>query len=166
MRRKCFIIAAVALMLAVVSGTVLAQSAELSTTRQFLDRLDSEGIGFQYVGTNGGMERVDIDLSWTDFDSARCVVFFGSDLGTVSLRIWDIVRVTAGVNYTLSALNALNRGHRFAKFVYDETDATVQVEADICVDPDHCGACVYEMMQRLSATLGEDDVRSRLLSLK
>ena len=166
MKRRLFLIAVFALLIVLSTGAALAQSAGLKTTREFMNYLDTEGVEYSYVGMNDGLERVDIPYTFSNFKSARCAVFFRNDLRAASFRIWDIMKVSAGENYTLSALNDLNKAHRFTKFVYDGSDSTVQVEADVCIDPEHCAESVYDTMLILISTIEAEDVTSRLKSLR
>ena len=166
MKRRLVLIAVYALLIVLSTGTALAQSTGLKTTRQFLEFLDSEGVAYNYVGMNDGLERVDIPYTFANFKSARCAVFFRNDLRAASIRIWDVVKVSAGENYTLSALNELNRAHRFSKFVYDGSDSTVQMEADVCIDPEHCAESVYDTMLILISTIEAEDVTTKLKSLR
>ena len=152
--------------LASLSLSAFAEKAALKTTQQFIDYLESEDCKYSLVGYSEGAERVNVSFSLKNLDSAKCVIFFDDDLDSVSFRIWNIITASAGKNYILSTVNSLNKDYKFVKFVFDESDSTIQVESDIYIDEDHCGECVFDNMMTLFTIIDYDDVAKKLQSLE
>lgn len=155
-------------LLAFSSVTCLADTANLKTTRQFMEYCDSRSIVYSFAGlsSDGNSERVNVSFKLSNFDTLQCAIFFKDDCEQVSLRIWNIISASAGKNDILSALNKLNSNYKFGKFVLDESNATVQVEMDMCIDGDHCGRCVYDAMEVLFFLVDSDDVAKTIHSLE
>ena len=162
----CF---AIVLMLAMVLGTAaVAETAQFRSTQNFLDFLDSKGIKYSYLGVTDDGDREIVRVSYTldNYPSLDCNLFFKSDCEEVSLRIWNIVTATAGKNYVCSTLNSLNAAYKFVKFVYDESDSTVQAEVDLYIDGDHCGRSIYDSMMAIFNVTDRDDTASQLHGLE
>lgn len=162
----CF---AFALILAMVLGsTAVAEKAQLRSTQNFLDFLDSKGIKYTYAGMtdDGDREIVRVGYTLDNYPSLDCNLFFKNDCEEVSLRIWNIVTTTAGKNHVLSTLNSLNAAYKFVKFVLDESDSTVQAEIDIYIDGDHCGRSVYDAMMAAFNVTDNDDAAAQLHALE
>lgn len=156
----------VALALCICIQPAAAAAAEFKTTQQFLDFLDEKDIRYSYIGVDGKSEQVNVSFSLDNFDSARCSIFFKNDFEEVSLRIWDIVKVSAGKTFTLSTINSLNKDFKFVAFVFDESDSTVQAELDMYIDPDHCARSVYDAMMIMFQIIDDDGVAEKLHSLE
>ncbi len=149
-----------------LAGSAFAETAQYRSTQDFLDFLDSKGIKYTYAGTNDDHEDVTVSYTLDNFSSLTCKLFFKDDCEEVSLRIWNIITASAGKNYVLSTLNSLNYDFKFAKFVFDESDSTVQAELDMYIDGDHCGRSVYDAMQALLNVTDRDDVAEKLHMLE
>ena len=145
---------------------VFAEEAQLKTTRQFISYLESRGVKYQYVGVDGNYEMMTVSYSSDNYDRIKCSFYFCNDLEQVGFRVWSIVTPTAGKSFILSTINSLNRDYKYAKFVYNAAEGTVQVEMDFYVDADHCDRCVYDGMQALVTILDIDTVAERLHSLE
>lgn len=162
----CFFLTAL-LILATLSSAASAVSAKLKTTLQFLDLMESEHI----IYTNKGLdddkdERVEVSFSLEQFDSATCVLYFRNDNHSVSLRIWNLITPSAAKDEVLSALNSLNFDIKYAKFVLDESDNTVQIEMDLFIDEDHCAQCVYDAMMTLLDIIEDEAIAQKLHALE
>ena len=143
-----------------------AETAKFESTQTFMDYLDAKDIKYSYYGVNGKHEEVDVEFEMDNFPSTVCELYFKEDCEEVSLRVWNIVTVSAGKNFTYSVLNKLNDSYKFAKFVLDESDDTVQAEIDMYIDAEHCGRPVYDAMMALVDIIDDEDAVSLLKSLE
>ena len=165
--RKLLCAALAALLAVCLTGAALAAEAQLKTTRAFLDYLDVNGVRYSLQGMDDdGDEGITITYQMDNFDVLTCRIYFYKDCEQVCLRIRDIVRASAGKNYILSTINSLNSSYRWGKFVYDESDATVLVEMDMYIDPDHCAPSVYDAMTILFTVVDYDEVARQLHALE
>lgn len=149
-----------------LSGSAWAATAELSSTQNFLDFLDEKEIKYTYEGMSDGREEVSVSFSADNFSKLECKLFFKDDCEEVSLRIWNIVEATAGKNFIFSTLNAIHKDYKFVKYVYDDSDSTVQAELDVYIDADHCGRSVYDSLMVMINLTDRDDVAEKLHSLE
>lgn len=156
----------VALLLSISVG-VSAETAKLASTQNFLDYLDGKGITYTYIGLNDdGDERVKVSYSLDNFSSLACTLIFDKDEDEVDLRIWNIITVTAGKNHTYATIQKLNADYKYCKFVYDESDSSLQVEVDMFIDKDHCGKPVYDAMRYMFLVVDDNDVAEIIHSLE
>ena len=156
-----------ALLLSLAVSMAFAEDANLISTQNFLAHLDHQGVVYSYLGANDdGDERVSIEYELYNFDSLTCTVIFDKDDDEVNLRVWYIVTPTAGQNYILSAMNQLNLDYKFAKFVYDTSDSTVQVEMDMAIDKNNCAVPVLNSVTWLLQVVDTDEVAEKLHSLE
>ena len=149
-----------------LAGTAYSETAQLRSTQTFLDYLDSKGIKYSYEGLSNGREEVSVTFNADNFSSLKCLLFFKDDCEEVSLRIWNIVTASAGKNYILSTLNNIHMDYKFVKYVYDESDSTVQAEMDVYIDADHCGRPVYDSLCVMINLTDRDDVAEMLHALE
>ena len=156
-----------AMLMVLIAGTALATEAKLSTTQSFLNYLGEKGIKYTYHGmTESSGERVSVGYTLDNYSSQTCNFFFKESEDEVDLRMWNIITASAGKNFTLSTLNALNSGYKYAKFVLDESDSTVQAEMDMFISKDNCGESVYKAMKKLFDVVDADEVAKQILSLE
>ena len=67
----------------------------------------------------------------------------------VAIRVFDLVKVPeAKLDVLLKAINAVNRRFRFAKFVLDTDDNSVQAELDAVFRSHDVGEICLELMAR------------------
>ena len=149
-----------------ISLSALAESAELKTTQQFIDYLEKKDIKYTLIGLSDGSEQITVSFNLEYLNSAKCNLFFDEDLDSVSLRLWNLVTVSAGKNYILSTVNSLNKSYKYAKFVYDDSDSSIQIEADMYIDEDHGARSVFDMMMILFSIADNEDIAKTLLSLE
>ena len=161
---------AIILMVMVVflfSTTAFAATGQYKTTQKFIEYLESSDIKYSYEGTlSGGNECVSVSIKLDNFDSLECSLFFNEDCDMVSLRIWDIIKVSAGKNFALAAINKLNSAYKFLKFVYDESDSTVGVEVDMYITPDFCQENIGKGMLAMFFVIDQDENAKTLHSLE
>lgn len=161
----CAVLTALLMVLAV--GTASATTAKLQSTQNFLDYLDELNVKYTYNGmTESSGEAVTVSYTLDNFSSLSCKLFFKESEDEVNLRIWNIVTVSAGKNYALSVLNSLNADWKYAKFVFDESDNTVQAEMDMFINKDHCGAEIAKAMAKLFVVVDTDEIATQLHSLE
>ena len=147
-------------------GTASAKTAQLSSTQNFLDFLDKKDVKYTYEGMQDGREEVSVSFTGDNFPSLKCRIFFKDDCEEVSLRIWNLVEATAGKNRIYSTLNSIHKDYKFVKYVYDESDSTVQAELDVYIDGDHCGRSVYDSLMVMINLTDRDDVAELLHALE
>lgn len=100
------------------------------------------------------------------FSCLACNLFFKESEDEVDLRIWNIVTVSAGKNYALNIVNSLNANWKYAKFVFDESDNTIQAEMDMFVNKEHCGEEIFKAMRKLFVVIDTDEIAEQLHSLE
>lgn len=123
----------------------------LASTKQFIDAMEAKGIRYDPRGPlDNGKDVVIVPYSGDSIPSIRVQFFFDEDCESVALRVFDILKVpeekTASM---LAALNAQNAHFRFARFVLDTNDGTVQVEMDIPFRKYDVGDICLEMLSRM-----------------
>ena len=164
--RKLSLMLALLLALAASAKPASAAQAQFKTTQQFLDYLDSQDTKYQYLGVDGDVEIVTVSMRAEHFPALKCTLHFKDDNEQVSLRIWNLVTASAGKNYIYSAMNKLNSQYKFVKFVYDESDSTIQAELDMYIDSDHCARSVLKAMLVMFVCIDDDDTAAILTSLE
>lgn len=124
----------------------------LSSVRQFVDYLDQKGLKYTNSGRIEGKETevVDVRFSGENMNTIEARFFFDGDAESVAIRVFDIVKVPAEkVDVMYSVLNAINKRFRFAKFVLDTNDNTVQAEMDAAFRANDVGEICYELLIRM-----------------
>ena len=169
--KKLSVVLSVLLIAALLACSVSAafgETAKLRSTQTFLDFCDAKGIKYTLdtSASDDKYEVVRISYSLDNFESLRCTLLFKTDNEEVGLRIWNIVTTTASKDYVLYTINKINADYKFAKYVLDESDMTVQVELDVYIEADSCGRVVYDSMMALFNITDRDDVASALKMLQ
>lgn len=168
MKKKAIKLVAVLCLAALIftTGTpTRAESTKYVSTRNFLNYLTMKGVKYSYLGVDDRDETVSVSYALDHFTSLKCNLYFRDD-DEVDLRIYNIVTVQTGTNRALSVLNELNADYKFAKFVLDTSDMTVQAEMDMFIDAATCGSVVYEALNMLLLVVDDDEVAPRLLALE
>lgn len=161
----CVVLMALLMVLAV--STASAATAKLQTTQNFLDYLGENNIKYTYKGmTESSGESVSVSYTLDNFSSLTCNLFFKESEDEVDLRIWNIVTVSAGKNYALNIVNSLNANWKYAKFVFDESDNTIQAEMDMFINKEHCGEEIFKAMRKLFVVIDTDEIAEQLHSLE
>ena len=160
----CFVsIVCVIAMLVSMGSVSFAQETEYKSTQHFLDYMDELGIPYNYYGIDDdNWEAVSVIFGPSISSSFECFIYFEQNNHEVEFRIWDLVKPSAGENFTLSTINELNANWKYAKFVLNERDSTVQAEMDMYIDGDHCARSVYDAMDSLLDII-EDEYTSQAL---
>lgn len=148
------------------TGSAFAEEAQYTATKDFLSFLDQKEIKYEYLGVSDDRERVSVEFELDNFPSLTCYLIFNYDNEEVSLRIWNIVTASAGKNYILTTLNSIEYDYKFVKFVYDESDSTVQAEMDMYIDGNHCGRSVYDAMMAMFNVTDNEEVAPLLHALE
>lgn len=105
----------------------------LSSVSQFIDYMDQKGLKYDNHGSVGdkGREVVDVSFGGENMNTIKTRFYFEDDAESVAIRVFDIVKVPADkVDVMYPAINAVNKRFRFAKFVLDTDDNTIQAEMD------------------------------------
>lgn len=144
-----------------------AASANYKSTQSFIDELEKEKIKYTLVGTTESNHNELVEVSYTtdNFNSLKVRLFFDPDGDIVSLRIWDIVIVSAGKNFALDVINKLNVDYKFIKF-YLESDNTITGSMDMYIDPTNGGEAVRKAMQIMIVGIDREDIAKQLKSLE
>ena len=97
----------------------------------------------------GGRETVTVIYSGENIPSIRMIFFFSKDCEDVAIRVFDIVKLPENrVDGFFKVVNEANRRFRFAKFVLDTNDNTVQAEMDAAFRTHDVGEICLELMSR------------------
>lgn len=124
----------------------------LSSVIQFVNYMDQKDIKYNNrvpFGDNG-REVVEVSFSGKNMNSVRTVFYFDADAEAVAIRVYDIVKVPEEkVDMIYPAINSLNKHFRFAKFVLDTDDNTIQAELDAAFRSRDVGEICYELLIRM-----------------
>ena len=119
---------------------------------QFIDYMDQKGLKYDNRGPVGdkGREVVDVSFSGENMNTIKTRFIFEEDGESVAIRVFDMVKVPAEkVDVMYPAINSLNRHFRFAKFVLDTDDNTIQAEMDTAFRSRDVGEICYELLIRM-----------------
>lgn len=121
-----------------------------SSTQQFVRAMDAKDIKHSDPETAvGDREAVTVIYSSENIPSIRMRFFFDQDCRDVAIRVFDLVKVPeAKLDVLLKAVNAVNRRFRFAKFVLDTDDNSIQAELDAVFRSHDVGDICLELMAR------------------
>lgn len=121
-----------------------------SSTQQFVRAMDAKDIKHSDPETAvGDREAVTVIYSSENIPSIRMRFFFDQDCRDVAIRVFDLVKVPeAKTDALIKAVNAVNRRFRFAKFVLDTDDNSVQAEMDAVFRSHDVGDICLELMAR------------------
>ena len=124
----------------------------LSSVSQFIDYMDQKGLKYDNHGSVGdkGREVVDVSFSGENMNTIKTRFYFEDDAESVAIRVFEIVKVPADkVNVMYPAINAVNKRFRFAKFVLDTDDNTIQAEMDTAFRSNDVGEICNELLIRM-----------------
>ena len=154
--------------LALLLPSALADEPELASTQSFLAYLDSRDIKYTYKGVLSETEHetVQVKFNGENYDTLTVNLYFDPNGDSVSLRIYNLANATAGENYIMSTIQKLNKAYKYAKFVYDDSDSTIQAEMDLRIDPNDCGEVVSENMMMMLNVVDYEEVHSMLSALE
>lgn len=121
-----------------------------SSTQQFVRAMDAKDIKHSDPeAAAGGRETVTVIYSGENIPSIRMIFFFSKDCEDVAIRVFDIVKLPENrVDGFFKVVNEANRRFRFAKFVLDTNDNTVQAEMDAAFRTHDVGEICLELMSR------------------
>lgn len=147
-------------------ASCLAEEAQYATTKDFIRALEKDDLKYTYKGVDDDKdEHVVVSFSDDFYDSVIIHFFFDDSEDKVSIRIWNLIDVSAGESYATKALNKLNYDYKYAKFVLDTSDSTISVENDIYADGTD-GDKVVRLMNVLLQILTDDDCLDVMKTLK
>ena len=124
----------------------------LSSVSQFIDYMDQKGLKYDNHGSVGdkGREVVDVSFGGENINTIKTRFYFEDDAESVAIRVFDIVKVPADkVDVMYPAINAVNKRFRFAKFVLDTDDNTIQAEMDAAFRSNDVGEICNELLIRM-----------------
>lgn len=155
-----------ALVLTLNVASCFAENAQYATTKDFIRALEKNDLKYTYKGIDSDKNETVI-VSFTDdfYDSVTIRFFFDEDEDKASIRIWNLIDVSAGESYATKTLNKLNYDYKYATFVLDTTDNTVSVESDIYMDGTD-GDKLLRLMDALLQILTDDDCLDMMKTLK
>ena len=155
-----------ALVLTLNVASCFAEDAQYATTKDFIRALEDKGFKYTYKGIDSDKdEQVIVSFSDDYYDTIAVRFFFDEDEDKVSIRIWNLIDVSAGESYAATAVNKLNKDYKYAKFILDTSDSTISVENDIYAD-DTDGDKVVRLMNVLLQILTDDDCLDVMKTLK
>ena len=120
------------------------------STRQFIRAMDAKNIKHSDIEvTDFGMEKVTVIYTGNSIPSIRIFFVFNKDCEDVAIRVFDIVKLPENkIDGFFKVVNEANRRFRFAKFVLDTNDNTVQAEMDAAFRTHAVGEICLELMNR------------------
>ncbi|MBR4550539.1 MAG: hypothetical protein IKM82_02405 [Oscillospiraceae bacterium] len=167
----CFVSMVCVIAMLVSMGSVsFAQETKYKSTHRFLNYMDELGIPYKYYGIDDkNWEAVVINFDTfglSTFSGVECFIYFEQDDEEVCLRIWDLVKPSAGKNYTLSTINDLNDYCPHVDFVFDENHSTIFAQIDMFIHINHCSSLVFKAMEVLYNTLEDEEISQALKGLE
>lgn len=124
----------------------------LSSVSQFIDYMDKMGVKYDNHGPVGdeGREVVEVSFGGENMNTIKTLFYFEDDAKSVAIRVFGIVKVPADkVDVMYPAINAVNKRFRFAKFVLDTNDNTIQAEMDAVFRFNDVGEICNELLIRM-----------------
>ena len=138
-----------ALVLSISPVPSYAVQAQYATTQKFLDVLDENEMKYTWNGiTDSGDEKVTFRWAGENSDDITALLYFDDDLDDVSLRVWNLVDFEeADYPLVLKVVNELNHRYRFVRFICDNSDWSVSLEADVPLhDGKESAEIAYDML--------------------
>ena len=114
--------------------------------------MDQKDIKYNNRGPVGdkGREVVDVSFGGENMNTIKTRFIFEEDGESVAIRVFDIVKVPEEkVDMIYPAINSLNKHFRFAKFVLDTDDNTIQAEMDAAFRSNDVGEICNELLIRM-----------------
>ena len=128
------------------AGSALADGPSHATTQSFLDFMDSEGIVYNWRGTDSdGYDLLTVSYEGDNKDTIRTSWGFSST--KIDISVWDLITYKQSDYYNvLEACNALNKQYSYVRFVVDTSDNTVYADCQIRPMDDDVGAICRKML--------------------
>lgn len=148
MKKLVCLVLALSLVLSCSSAFALA--AQFSTTREFLDLLDSSGVKYTLSGLDDDGDEVVTISNQGDAFTYQIHVIFDADLETTYLRTFNIINFSdADFSKVLRTCNSLCSEYNFVRFFVDESDNTVSCAMDMIYRDEDVGDIVLEGLLRM-----------------
>ena len=164
---SCLLALLLIVSLCVPAFATSTNEGQYETTRSFIDVLQTKGLKYTYSGLNSDNdEKIRVSFSDDNFGSIVFILFFPSSADEVSIRVWNLITVTAGKTYALNTVNTLNNNYKYARFYLDESDNTITCSMDAYLDVRSAGDTTNRMMSVLLDIITSDDCVKALLALK
>ncbi len=122
----------------------------LKSTQDFIRKLDEKEIRYENDGTSkSGKDMLTVSFNGKNIPTIKVSFFFDSDNESVALRCFNLAKVPEDkIAACLVAVNQQNKSFRFARFVLDTDDSTIQMEMDAVFRDHDVGEICYELMVR------------------
>ena len=151
MKRILALVLTLVMLLGLCSVATADVTAQYSSTRLFLAKLDELGVKYTYVGIdNNGYEKITVKNRDSDIDLAYTLTyFFDENDENASIRVWDLI--TFDSSSALSAMYACNNCHldwKYATFVV-EGDDTITGKMDLIYRGESVSEVVWEATLRM-----------------
>lgn len=121
-----------------------ADTAGFAATRSFIAMLEANDLGYEFMGrASNGEEHVYMENEDENFAYA-INIYFHSDNDRGSVYVWNIIEFD-DVDFVnvLRAVNDLNYGYKYTRFIVDESDNTVTCAMNVIM---HDNAAVGDIM--------------------
>lgn len=123
----------------------------IQSTQQFVDLLIEKGIKYTHsVIEDTGKDKVTIIYSGDNIP--RIEVFFYFNVGgeDASIRVYNLVQniPPEKTMNMITVANDMNIRYRFAKFCFDKSDSSLQMEMDVSFRSCEVGEICFELLQR------------------
>ncbi len=129
-----------------------ADSAEYSTTEEFLSYLDRKSSKYEYElrGIDDDDEVVVITTDTDNMGEIMLKMFFAESEDRVTICFWNVIDFNSyNHDAVLEVVNDLNYNYKWIKMFIDPSDNSVSVYADLVIRPGSCGKPVYDAMRYL-----------------
>lgn len=144
-----------------------AFAAQYDSTKDFINVLEENDFVYSYVGIDSDNdEKITVSFDSDPYDEFKFNFYFDEENTTVLIRMWNLVTVSVDDATACVALNEINNGYKWVKFVLDKSDNTITLKMDVPLNGTDTGDMVLQMMKRAIRILGQESVETALLSLK
>lgn len=159
------LLCALALMLALPAFA--EEAPQYALMQDFVRVLEENDLTYTYKGIiDSGEERLLLSFTQDIYENFTFDIFVPEAQNRFSLRLWSLVTVNSGKTYALQVVNDLNNSWKYAKFVLDESDNTINVELDNRVASPESGEAMLGAIISLCDILVEEECQEKILSLR
>lgn len=137
-------------LLSAAPAFAVPSAVSYSSTRDFLEVLDSEGVHYTYEGIDSDDdEKVNVSYNITD-TSIAMRIFFDDSRESCHIRVWNLIDYRPeDEGRVIEALDDLNKTYKWIKFYSDKNDNSVTASMDVILRRYDVGEICSEAMHRV-----------------
>ncbi len=157
LRTLCAVLLVLSLVLC-TSAPAFAVSAQYGTTQSFLQVLNDEDHRYHYMGIDDDdFEQVNVSFAGDNLDDIAVEIYFDPELDSVSMRSWYVISFDeSDLIELLLTVNELNSDYKYATFVADLSDYSVDVKLDCPLRDDaNAGEIAFDALYYIVSIIDE-----------